>query len=139
MLGNAFTIFSVGEPSLGSWEIVLVVCVLDVSKELTSLSHPKESTTQQVTGGAHLCWVDVSLGKHATSKKGGDLESIDAVVLGFSSMNGFHVEGMAEDESDTLLSAEVGKPIPGEDTLHGDDEVLTKRGDRIEENMEVGR
>jgi hypothetical protein len=45
---------------------------------------------------------------------------------------------MAEDESDTLLSAEVGKPIPGEDTLHGDDEVLTKRGDGVQENVGVG-
>jgi hypothetical protein len=53
-------------------------------------------------------------------------------------MNGFHVQGVAEDESDSLSSAEVGQPIPGEDALDGDDKILAKRGDGIEKDNGVG-
>lgn len=45
LLGDALTIFLVGEPSLGSGKIVLVVGVFGVSEKFTSLPHPKESTT----------------------------------------------------------------------------------------------
>jgi hypothetical protein len=35
-------------------------------------------------------------------------------------MDGFHIEGMTEDEGNVALCAEVGDSVPGEDTLHRD-------------------
>jgi len=40
---------------------------------------------------------------------------------------------MAENELDAFVPAEIGEPVPGEDALHGDDEVVAERGDGREE------
>jgi hypothetical protein len=52
-------------------------------------------------------------------------------------VNGFHVEGVAEDEGNTLIGAEIGKPVPAEDALGPDDQVLTVRSDGLEEELWV--
>lgn len=40
-------------------------------------------------------------------------------------MNGFHIQSMARDKRDVVFTAEVGDPIPGEDALDGDNDVVT--------------
>jgi hypothetical protein len=47
-------------------------------------------------------------------------------------MNGFHVEGLAEDEGNTLPSTQVSQPGPREETFHANDEVLLIRSDGLE-------
>lgn len=47
----------------------------------------------------------------------------------------FHGEGVAEDELDPLPAAEVGQPVPGEDTLDGDDEALAEGFDGLQERL----
>lgn len=37
-----------------------------------------------------------------------------------------------------LPGAQVGQPVPGEDALDGDDEVLTVGGDHLEESLRPG-
>jgi hypothetical protein len=64
--------------------------------------------------------IDVSLGEHSTTQYHGDLMSVDAIVLGFATVDGFHVEGVAEHEVDAFTSAQIGEPIPGEDALDSD-------------------
>src|SRR4030043_1017592 len=61
----------------------------------------------------------------------------DLVVFGFSSMDGFHVEGMAEDEGDVLLCAEVSDPVPGEHTFDSDGNVLAVGVDEVEKGCWV--
>jgi hypothetical protein len=39
-------------------------------------------------------------------------------------MNGLEVERMREHELDGVLLAEIGKPVPAEDALGGDDQVV---------------
>ena len=53
-------------------------------------------------------------------------------------MYGFHVQGMAQDEGDAMLSTEIGDPIPGEHAFHGDDNVLSERLDELEEDFAIG-
>ncbi len=48
------------------------------------------------------------------------------VVLGFAAVDGLHVEGVSEDELDAFGAAEIGEPVPGEDALDGDDEILAE-------------
>jgi hypothetical protein len=51
----------------------------------------------------------------------GDLAGVDLVVLGLAAMNGLHVQGMAQDESDAFAPAEIGDPIPGKHALDAND------------------
>ena len=46
---------------------------------------------------------------------------------------------MAEDEGDVLPGAQVGEPVPGEDALDGDDEVVAVGRDGCEEPLGVAR
>jgi hypothetical protein len=63
--------------------------------------------------------------------------AIDLVVLGLSSVDGLHVEGMTEDELDPLPSAEIGEPVPGEHALDGDDEVVTVGRDGLYKGLRM--
>jgi hypothetical protein len=49
---------------------------------------------------------------------------VNPVVLGLAAVDRLHVEGVAEDEGDGFLGAEVGEPVPAEDALDADDEVV---------------
>jgi hypothetical protein len=44
-------------------------------------------------------------------------------MFGLAAMNGFHVEGMTENERDVFLGAQVGEPVPGEHAFDRDDEM----------------
>jgi len=88
---------------------------------------------ERISGG-----VDVGHGDHPAAQQHGDLVRVDPVVLGLAAMDCFHVEGVPEDKGDVLPSAEVGKPVPGEEAFHGDDDVLAVRGDDLEEGLRSG-
>jgi hypothetical protein len=62
---------------------------------------------------------------------------IDLIVFCFASMDCFHVEGVAQDKRNVFLCAEVGNPIPGEDTLNGNDNIFSERSDRLEKDVGV--
>jgi hypothetical protein len=53
-------------------------------------------------------------------------------------MNGFHVEGMAENEGDVLLDTEVGDPVPGEHALYSHHDVLSEGSDDAQKGFRVG-
>ena len=63
---------------------------------------------------------------------------IDLVVFGLAPVNGFHVERMTQDEGDAFSSAEVGQPVPGEETFDGDDQILTIGRHGLEERFRGG-
>jgi hypothetical protein len=48
-------------------------------------------------------------------------------------------EGEAAAESDVLGVAQIGEPVPAEQTLARYDEVLAERGDGLEEDGGLGR
>ena len=43
---------------------------------------------------------------------------VDLIVFGFSSVDRFHVEGVAEDEWNVLFNTEIGDPVPGEHAFY---------------------
>ena len=53
--------------------------------------------------------------------------SIDLIVLGFASVNGFHVQGVTQYEVDLLARTQIGQPIPREDAFHRHDNGRTER------------
>jgi len=50
-------------------------------------------------------------------------------------VNGFHIEGMAQDEGNAFLSTQVGEPRPSEDTFNGDNQAVTIGGNGLEEGF----
>jgi hypothetical protein len=50
-------------------------------------------------------------------------------------MDRFHIERMSEDKRQPLPSAQVSKPIPGEDAFNADDQILSIGGNRLEKGV----
>jgi hypothetical protein len=63
---------------------------------------------------------------------------IDLVVFGFAAVDGFHVEGMAEDELDPLLGAQIGQPISTEEALDGNDQVWAEGFNGFQKSLRTG-
>ena len=72
---------------------------------------------------------------HSSTEQAGDLTGIDAIVFDLGTVDSSHVEGVAEDEVDVFLIAEISEPVPGEHALDGDDDVITERFDGFEEEI----
>jgi hypothetical protein len=78
------------------------------------------------------------LREHTASEQGSNLTGVDLIVFGFSSVNGFHVEGMAKNEGDVFLGTEIGYPVPGEHALDSDHDVLPEGSNDAEKSFRVG-
>jgi hypothetical protein len=99
--------------------------VQDVGEQASPPPDQVLSSAEQVAGGAQLGRIDVGLWQGSPAKQGRDLEGVDLVVLGLSAVDRPHEQGVAEDELDALPAAQIGQPVPGEDALGGDHEVVT--------------
>jgi len=118
-------------------QVVLIGRILDVSQKFSSLAGEIHSSPEQIAGGAHFWRVDVGHGEHPPSGEYGNLVGIDSVVLRFSTVDGFHIECMAKDETDTFFLAQISQPIPGEGTLNSDDKIIPVLLDRFQEYLPV--
>jgi hypothetical protein len=102
--------------------------------------HQIHPPTEEVAGGPHPFRIGVRLGQHAAAEEHGDFFRIDLVVLGFPSMNGLHVEGVAENEGNVVLGTQIGQPVPGEHALDAHDQVLPAvQSNRVQEPVRLGR
>src|SRR5438093_4411198 len=63
---------------------------------------------------------------------------VDAVGFRLTAVDRLHGQGVAQDEGDVLVRAQVGEPVPGEHTLHADHQTVAERRDRFEEGLWVG-
>jgi hypothetical protein len=85
-------------------QVVLAVEQLNVRDQLRPLSDEETPSPQEVAGLAFGGGVDVGEWKVAAAEETGESGGILAVVLGFAAVNGFHGEGVAEDEGDASRS-----------------------------------
>ncbi len=118
-------------------EVILVIGVLDMGNEFSPFSCEVSAPPEQISGGAHIGRINIGHGHHAAPKQGCYLICVYFVVLGFAAMDGFHIESMAKDEGNILFTAEIGEPVPGEDALNGNYDVLTIWRDRLEKDVGV--
>ena len=70
-------------------------------------------------------WIDIRHGQVAATQQLSDLFGIDLVVLRLAAVDGFHVQGVAEDKGDLFRLAEIGQPVPAE---HGSGSLSPHRG-----------
>jgi hypothetical protein len=116
----------------------LMICVLNVSKKMAALANQIQPATQDITSGSHFGRIDIRLRNHAAAQQNCNLMSIDAIVFGFASMDGFHIESVAEDEGDILIGAKIGEPIPGEEAFDANDDVAAEWLNGGEELIRIG-
>src|ERR1700730_18032610 len=100
-----------GKSFLEWGQVVLIIQDLEVGQELAAFVDEIIATAKQVTGFAHALGIDIGQRESAATEQPRDLVGIDAVVLGFAAVNGFHVKGVAENEGNGfgLLLAQIGK------------------------------
>jgi len=125
-IGHIDAVGGISELFAKRGQIVLGVGVLDVGQELGAAAHEVVAAPKEIASRAHLGGVDVGLGKGATPEEMGDLEGVDAIVLGLGAVDGAHVEGVTENEGEVFSGAQIADPVPGEHALHGNGHVRAK-------------
>jgi len=123
---DPFSVLGFGNASQEVGKVILASGVLDMGIELGPFSHEMVSSSEQISGCPHLSWIDIGLREHPPSEQGGDLMGVDLIVFGFSSMDSFHVEGMAKDEGNIFFRTEISDPVPGEHTFRSDNHVFAE-------------
>ncbi len=138
VIGDSFPIFLPVQPSPDRREVILAVGVLDVGEQFRPSLDEIAPAAKQVPIRPHLPGIDVSEWKHSAAKQSGDFLGIDFVVLGFPPVDGFHIEGVTQNEGNGLFRAEVGKPVPEEDALDADNNILPIGSDQLQKLLRVG-
>jgi hypothetical protein len=52
-------------------------------------------------------------------------------------MDGFHIEGVTEDEGDISLCAEISDPVPGEDAFNGNNDIFPVSFDGFKKDLRI--
>jgi hypothetical protein len=60
------------------------------------------------------------------------------VIVGLATVDRLHIEGMAEDEWDTLLGTGVGEPVPSAQVLDGDNQSIAMGRAAFEKGIRAG-
>ena len=97
------------------------------------------AAAEQVAGGAQLRRVDIGLREHPAPEQDRNLVGGNLVVLGLAPVNGFPIEGVAQDKGDAFLRAEIRQPLPGEHTFDPDDEIVAVWGADAQKGVGRGR
>jgi hypothetical protein len=79
--------------------------------------------------------IDLRLGQHAPAEKHGDVLGVDRVMFGLAAGHRFHLERVAKDKREAFLRTQVGEPVPRKDARHGDHNLLTIGGDRLQKRF----
>ena len=83
--------------------------------------------------------IRIGYGEHSAAKQGGDLPGVYFVVFHLSAVYRLHVQRVAQNELDADSAAQVCHPVPGEDALHRQDQVLLVGPERIGEGFRRSR
>jgi hypothetical protein len=109
--------------------------MLDMSQQFSAFAQQVCAASSEIAGRTPLSRIDRGLREHATAEQVGKLLGIDRVVFRFAAVDGFHRERVTQDESNPLLGAESGEPIPGEETLDGHDKPLAVWSNGLEKRF----
>ena len=87
----------------------------------------------QVAGRPHGGRIDRGLRAHPSAQQHGNFLGVDLVVFGLAPRAGLHGEGMPAHDGNPLLRPESSPPLPGEQTVDTDDDILALGRDGFEE------
>jgi hypothetical protein len=95
--------------------------LLDMREPRRPFAHAMPPPPEQSAGRAHHGGLDIRRRPHPPAEPHGHRVRINRIVLSLPAVNRCHREGMPEHERNPLTSAEVGEPVPGQETLDGHD------------------
>jgi hypothetical protein len=107
-------------------EMVRAGGMLDGRAARGALTCQREAAAAAVPSRPHRRRIDGGLGEQAATAQDGKLVRSARVVVGFAPMQGLHVQGMAEDTREPMVSAEVRAPVPGQPALYRHNDRLTR-------------
>jgi hypothetical protein len=134
-LGDPVAVGCVGDVLADLGEVILAVGIVPVGSQLCAFAHQMRPPPQEVTGGAPLRWRHIGLWEHAAAQQGRNLLGVDRVVFGFAAMHRFHIQGVPQDKGNLVLRAQVGEPIPGEETFHSDNQAIPVGSDDLKKGF----
>jgi hypothetical protein len=125
-LGTPVTVGCIGNLLTNGRQVILAGGLVHVGQQLGAFMCSMHAASQQIAGRPQLGRRHIGVREHAATEQDGDLVRVDRVVFGLPTMDGLHVQGMAEDEREAFVSPQVGQPVPGEHPFDRDDETLSR-------------
>ncbi len=113
--------------------VVLVMNDLDVGQGFGTAADEEGPSAEQVAAGPMRFGIGVGQGEVAAANQAGDFLAVDGIRFGLAAVDGFHEQGMAEDERDPLLLHQVGQPVPVEGRFAADDEVFAEGPEGVQQ------
>jgi hypothetical protein len=107
----------------------------DMRQPRCSLTHEMDPAPQEVRGHTPRGGIGVGLGQPPAAEEYRKLVGVNRVVLGRPAVNGLHIAGMAQDIGKPRGGAEVGQPVPSQDTFDAPDSIVPVRGNRRQERL----
>jgi hypothetical protein len=118
--------------------VIRTLGLLAVSQPGRALGHERQAAPEPSPAGTHRGRIPIGLGQQATAAQDRDLMGVDRIVFGFAAMDSLHVESLAQDQGKALMGAEVGEPVPGEETFNDDDTILPRGRQTLEKCLRAG-
>jgi len=106
-------------------------------QQFGALPHQLHPPSQQISSRAHTFGIHVGFRDHAAAQEHRDFVGVDLVVLRLTAVDGFHVQCVAENESNLFSSAQIGQPVPREDAFDGNHDILAERCDRFQKRIRI--
>jgi hypothetical protein len=137
-LGDAFTIGLISDVRADFWHVIWRMGILAMCQERRALAPQVCAASKHITGRAPLGRIDIGVWKHAAAEQGGHLVRVDCVIVGLAAVNGFHSARVSQDTGNIFVSAEIGEPIPGEETVNGHDKAVAVGRNGLETRFRSG-
>jgi hypothetical protein len=137
-LGNCLTRHFGRERLASRRHIGLAVRLPNMGQPLRSLAHQMQAAPQQVAGGTHRGRIRRGLRQHAAPQSHGNLLGVETIMLGLAAVDRLHLLGVSQHQRQTLLDAQVGKPVPRKHAFHGHHEILAIRSNGLAKGLRGG-
>ena len=118
--------------------MILTRGILNVREELRAFAHHMRPPPEHVAGRPHGGRIDVGLREHAAAEQHGDFLGVHRVVCGLTPMDRLHIQGVAQDKRQPCLRTQVGEPVPRQDTCDGEDNIVPRRHNGLEQGVGTG-
>jgi hypothetical protein len=137
-LGAAFTLGLISDCLADCWQVIWRIGIVDMRQAFRAFAPQVGAASKHITGRAPLGRIDRGFWKHAAAEQGGQLVRVDVVICGLTAVHGFQRARVSQNKGAICLSAEIGEPIPGEETLDSHNQPLTIRGNGFAKGCRSG-
>ena len=136
--GDAFTLGCIRDVLAALGQVIWRSGSVDMGPALRACAQQVGAASQHSTRRAPPGRLDRGCWKHPAAAQGGNRLRVDCVSFGRAAVKGFHRARVSQDKGHSFLSAEVGEPIPGEETCNGHDKAVAVGRNGLEKRCRSG-